>query len=414
MAMLRLLHTSDWHLGAPFHRFDRAEDEEAALAQLVALCRARAVDAVLIAGDIFDTAHPGAEAQGRWYRVLSQLVHEAGVGQVVAIAGNHDSGARLDSPRPLLEPFRIIVRGRLPADAEPGAALVPLHGRDGRLAALCAAVPYLREGDLNLPEGEEPLAVRQARAMAERFRAIREAAAARAAAQGLPWLVLAHAFVRGAERGGGERPVLADAELVGQLAAVEAGSLAEGAAYAAFGHLHRPQAVGGRMHWRYSGSLLPQAFDEAADRPNLVLVELDSAGARVEPLALPRHRRYASLHGSLDEVLAAIAALPQPAPGEPQPLLAASVVLAQERAGVAQEVAAAAQQRGWLALRVQRQIAAADAAMLAASGTGPAPDIAELQPIEVLRHAHRLHYGCDPSPELEQAFLTLLADTTGA
>src|SRR3954464_116232 len=121
---MRILHTSDWHLGALFHDQLRDADERHALDQLVGLCGAEEIDVVLVAGDIFDTANPSAEAQQRYYQTLVRMVSEGGVGTVVVIAGNHDNGLRLDGPRELMASLRLHVRGLFGRDAEPGSCVV--------------------------------------------------------------------------------------------------------------------------------------------------------------------------------------------------------------------------------------------------------------------------------------------------
>jgi len=401
--MPRILHTSDWHLGAIFHGVDRAADELAAIDALVRLCSERAVDAVIIAGDVFDTANPGAAEVKRWYDAVLRLVREGGVGSVVAIGGNHDSGARLDGPRELLAACQVTVRGTLPLDAAPADCLVPLLDRAGKPFALCAAIPYLRETDLRMPPGDAAISVRQAAAMQERCAGIRAAALERAA--GAPLVVTAHAFARGGSVDGSERAVFGQVDAVGSLGQVDAACLVDGAAYAAFGHLHRPQRVGGREHWRYCGSLLPSSFNGTPG--GAVLATITGPGpATVETLALPAFRRYCELAGSPDELRAAISALPAAPPGEGEPLLLARVRLAGERHGVAAEVAAWARERGWLAVRVLRE-----AVQTAAPGAIAPVPIEELRPLDVFRAAHRAGFGGnEPSGELLAAFAGLLED----
>jgi exonuclease SbcD len=239
--------------------------------------------------------------------------------------------------------------------------------------------------------------------MQERCAGIRAAALARAA--GTPLVVAAHAFVRGGSGDGSERTVFGQAEAIGSLGVIEAASLAEGAAYAAFGHLHRPQRVGGRDHWRYCGSLLPSSF--AGTPGGCVLVTIDGPGpAAAEAFALPEFRLLRELTGSPDELRAAIAALPPAAPGEGAPLLLARVRLAGERHGVAAEITAWARERGWLAVRVLREAVQTASPMAAA----PVP-LEELQPLDVLRAAHRAGFGGhEPSAVLLAAFAGLLED----
>lgn len=410
MPPFRILHSADWHLGARFHDLDRAADEEDAIDQVVALCREHQVDAVILAGDLFDTANPGAAEQRRYYRALLRLVEEGGVGAVVAIAGNHDSGARLDGPREVLAACRILVRGIQARDAAAEDAVLVLPRRDGSTAAVCAAVPYLREIDLDLGPHAGDLATRQALAMRERFAAIGAAARARAQAEGLPLVVAAHAFIRGGGLGGGERPVVG--EVVGTLGQTDLSPLAEGAAYAALGHLHRQQAVGGHDHWRYSGSLLPTGFDEIATARSCLLAEVPAVGpAAVTVLPLRSFRRYTQVEGDSATIEAAIAALEPRREGEPQPLLAALVRLDRPHAGIAAQVGAWAAHRGWAVLSVRRlaQTAPTPKRLLA-----EAAPLRDLDPMTVLDAVHRQRHGRAPDEGLIAAFRTLLADQGGA
>lgn len=407
MTSKRILHTSDWHLGAVFHGVDRSTDEQHAISAVITLCAQRAIDSVIIAGDVFDTANPGAAEMHRYYDALLRLVREGGVGSVVVIAGNHDSGARLDGPREVLAACQVQVRGVLGLEAGEDEHRIRLVGRDGTPFALCAAIPYLRESDLRMPVGEAPIATRQAQAMQQRCVGLLDLARTAAAGDGLPLVTIAHAFVRGGVHSGSERQVFAEAT-VGNLGQIDAETLGGGAAYLACGHLHRPQEIAKRPHWRYSGSLLPSGFDELDCGRSVVVATIGGGGpAATEVVALPVHRRYAAVQGTLEEVRSAIDRLPPAVGSEPKPLLMAKVTMTAERHGLYAEVASWAEARGWSALRVLRETAASPHPLAEA----PSVDLEDLDPLSVLRFAHRgRHAGNDPTPELEAVFATLLAE----
>lgn len=403
---MRILHTSDWHLGATFHDRVRDADEEHALNQIVGLARDRAVDAVVISGDIFDTANPGAAEQRRWYQTLQRLVDDAGVGTVVAIAGNHDSGLRLEGPRELLASQRVQVRGLLTRDAEPSSCVVPVRDRAGQLCAHCALVPYLREGDL-LRAGDdvgEDRPQRLARALHRRWAEVRAAVPG-----GLPWIAVGHAFATGGRVGGAESPVLVE---VGNLGMADISTLAEGCSYAAFGHLHQPQSIGGRTHWRYSGALLPTGFDEAGLERSVVIAEIpnDRSPAVTELVRLIPYRSYQRAVGSLDVVQATLRALPEPEAGAPTPWLQAIVHLSTPVPGLARLLGEAAGARGWssVATHIQRGGEAAGTPCLSgAAGTMP-PELDAIAPTEVFRLLHQHLYNTDPPPALANSFTELL------
>lgn len=401
---MRILHTADLHLGGRFHDQDRSRDEDDALDKICALCDRERVDAVVIAGDVFDTANPGAEEQHRYYRFLARLAFDVRVGSVVVIGGNHDSGLRLDGPRELLETLRVHVVGRLPREAEAAACVVPLRDRFGRERATCAAVPYLRDGDLRLAAAGEAIGEahrRYSQALALRYGAIREAAGTR-----LPLVVAGHCFAAGARQEGDERPVQ-----VGNLGLVRAEDLAGGASYLALGHLHRPQCLGGRAHWRYSGSLLPVGFDEAAQRRQVVLADIPDGGgpAEVHAVELVPFRRYLRLAGSEADLRRTLEALDPPGAGDATPWCELTVDLEGPRPGVAEELGELAGTRGWEAVSVRRRAAGKRAAE---SWSEEALSLDALGPEEVFRQCHEASFDAPPDEELLAEFRSLLEAVT--
>ena len=400
---MRILHTADWHLGARFHDQERGDDEQHALTQILELSRAESVDAVLIAGDVFDTPNPGAEEQQRYYRALAALVREAGVGSVVVIAGNHDSGLRIEGPRDLLRNLEIHTVGRLGRQTDPAAAVVPLRDREGRERAVCAALPYLRDGDLRLPRTAESAGEashRHARALALRYAEIRE----RAEERGLPLVVMGHLTVRGGLFGGGERTLAANADS----SQVSAAELAAGASYLALGHLHLPQALDDQPHWRYSGSLLPNGFDETQVRREVVVADLpdDGGPATVRRIPLRPYREYRRLRGSAEDVRRELEGLPLPETDAPAPWCEATVELEGPQPGLARELAQLGREREWrlVSVRRQRQSQEPDPA------EESAPSLEELQPEDVFRRLHESVWKAPPDEELMAEFRQLLRE----
>ena len=159
--MLRLCHTADWHLGQVFHGYDRDHEHACFLAWLLETLTARRPDALLVAGDVFDTVNPSAVAQRRFYDFLARAHAALPSLQIVLIAGNHDAAARLEAPSSLLESLRITVVGTVPRDAagepEAGKFLVPLRDAAGKVQAIVLAVPFLRPSDVPvLPDAADP------------------------------------------------------------------------------------------------------------------------------------------------------------------------------------------------------------------------------------------------------------------
>ncbi|HET8589551.1 MAG TPA: exonuclease SbcCD subunit D [Nakamurella sp.] len=284
---MRLLHTSDWHVGRTFHGHDLLDDQRAVLAALADLAAEHAVDAVLISGDVYDRAVPSADAMQVAARAVTGI--RAAGADIVAIAGNHDSAPRLGVFTDVLEVGGLHLRTDPRRIADP----VLLQDGDGPIAVY--AIPYLEpevvRAALGL-DGSGPLghqAVLEA-AMAM----VRADLASRPAATRS--VVLAHAFVVGGAASGSERSIA-----VGGVESV-ASTVFDGIDYVALGHLHGRQRLSDRM--RYSGSPLPYSFTESGHRKGAWLVDLGADGVPTARwLDLPVVRPLATVRGTLDQIL---------------------------------------------------------------------------------------------------------------
>ncbi len=284
---MRLLHTADWHLGRNFHGASLLEGQAAFLDWLVELAAEERVDAVLVAGDIYDRALPPAEAVALAGDALDRLARDGRV--VIAISGNHDSAQRLGFLAPVL------ARGGVHLLTDPARC-----GEAVELPGLAVyGIPYL-EPDLVADRLECEIRTHDAVLGAAMDR-VRAAHVRRA--PGTPAVVLAHAFVAGASGADSERELA-----VGGAGQVGVGRFA-GADYVALGHLHRPQTVRGG---RYAGAPLPFSFSEAADVKSVTIVEFADIGAggaghqrpTVRTIPCPIPRPLARVRGTLDELLA--------------------------------------------------------------------------------------------------------------
>ena len=277
---MRILHTSDWHLGRSFKGVPLLDQQVRFTEQVVEVVKSGGIDLVVVAGDVFDRALPPAEAVEVWYEALDRIV-DAGA-QVVAISGNHDQGERIEVPPRLLRPGIVIRGSRAPSS-------VTLDFDDGPL--LVAPIPFLDPflaRDLYQGEG------------AATHQSVLQGWLA---ATGLPAkptrsLAVSHAFVRGGEASESERSLLQ----VGGAELVDA-KVFEGFSYVALGHLHRPQVVGDDRV-AYCGSPLAYSFSETAGK-SLRLVELGPEGddLRVELLPVEAGRTVVTLRGTLEELL---------------------------------------------------------------------------------------------------------------
>jgi len=282
---MRVLHTSDWHLGRSFHRVDLLDAQAAYVDHLVDVVRRERVGLVVVAGDVYDRALPGVDAVSLCDEALARLA--AAGAAVVVISGNHDSARRLGFGARLMSVAGVHVRADVRRAAEP--MFFPLD--DGGLLAVYA-VPYLE------PDAVRPLLVEDSgrgheavlRAMVARCRRDQAGRA------GVRSLLVAHAFVRGGEPSESERDIS-----VGGVCDVPLGVL-EGFDYVALGHLHGRQTLAEGV--RYSGSPLAYSFSEQHHTKGSWLVELTGAGrAAVEFVPAPVPRRLATLIGTLDQLL---------------------------------------------------------------------------------------------------------------
>jgi exonuclease SbcD len=282
---MRLLHTSDWHIGRSLHGTDLLAEQEEVLGGLADVVAAESVDVVLVAGDVYDRAVPSADATAVLSRVVARL-RRAGA-TVVLTPGNHDSARRLGTFSELLAAGGLHVRSETPRLDEP-VLLADRHG-DVAVYGLPYLEPEVARFELGLPAARSHEAV-----LAEAMDRVRADLFLR---PGTRSVVLAHAFVGGGQPSESERDIS-----VGGVDLVPA-AVFDGVDYVALGHLHRPQTLTPRL--RYSGSPLAYSFGEAGQQKQAWLVDLDASGlAGVRTVALPTPRPLTMLVGVLEELLA--------------------------------------------------------------------------------------------------------------
>lgn len=285
---MRILHTSDWHVGRTFHGVDLLADQSRVLEAIADLVVAHDVDVVVVPGDVYDRSIPSADAVAVCNRGF-EAIRAAGA-VIVATSGNHDSPVRLGAGA------AFSAAGGLHLLTQVGALDTPVLLDDEHGPVAFYGIPYLE------PEiTRAALGAPQARSHADvldvamtRIRA--DLDARRAEAPGLRSVLLAHAFVVGGEATGSERSIS-----VGGVETVSASAF-DGVDYVALGHLHSPQTLAENV--RYSGSPLPYSFGERSHRKAVWLVDVDAAGlAGVERIDLPVVRGLSRLTGTLDELL---------------------------------------------------------------------------------------------------------------
>jgi exonuclease SbcD len=297
---MRILHTSDWHLGQSLNRYQRYAEFADFLAWLATTIEQEKVDALLVAGDIFDTTTPGNRAQELYYRFLCRVAASC-CRNVVITAGNHDSPTLLEAPKELLRIMNIHVIGNPPAD--PADEVILLYGQNNKPAAIVCSVPYLRDRDIRTSQPGESIQDKSANLIAgikQHYALVAEIASGKQVELGdLPIIGMGHLFTAGGQtrKDDGTRELY-----VGNLAHINAGDLPPCFDYLALGHLHQPQKVSGKETWRYSGSPVPMSFAEADQQKMVLLVDFDGKTPHITELEVPKFQPLEKISGNLQQL----------------------------------------------------------------------------------------------------------------
>ena len=393
---MRILHTSDWHLGHTLHDVGREFEHRAFLHWLVDQLRDQEIDALLIAGDIFDTANPSAASQDLWFWFLAHALKARPGLQIVAIAGNHDSAARLEAPDHLLRQFDIRVVGSLPRKPDgafdPEGVLVHLMDRQGAAQAIVVAMPFLRAGDLPLVEGEDPLI--------EGVRLLYDQACEAARSVKLPILAMGHCYlVMGQISDLSERKVLG-----GNQHALPTTVFPNDVAYVGLGHLHLPQAMeAGRI--RYSGSPIPLSMSERHYPHSVTVLEVQGDGlVQQEQIRIPRtvdlvripERDFLPLAELLESLGALSSRSTEEASPQPCPFLEVGVRLEKPEANLRATIEGALDGKGFFLAKISPQYTGSGQAL---GDTHQIHGLRELAVEDVFQRKWSRDYQGEPSPE---------------
>ena len=312
---MKIIHTADWHLGQSFYEFERTSEHKAFLTWLHRQLEETVADVLLIAGDVFDTPNPSAAAQKMLYDFLCTVTRANPQLQIIITAGNHDSGARLEAPSPILESFNITVRGTVhrTADGEIdyGSLIIPLSGD-----ACCLAVPYLRQGDYpaaeSYPEGIKSLYTALIALAKEKYSTI---------------IATGHLHASGSILSTGDN---SERTVIGGLDSVDISAVAKDIDYIALGHLHKAQRVSGKDNVRYSGSPLPMSFSERCNSQSITLVTIEENATATRKIIFDTPAKLLSIPDEpllLPQVLEAIEKLPKGDIGPSSPYLEIRVLV---------------------------------------------------------------------------------------
>lgn len=269
---MRIIHTSDWHIGQTFFDYERKEEHLLFLSWLLEQIELLKADVLLIAGDVFDSPNPSAESQRIFYRFIRQMTSRFPQLQCVIIAGNHDSAARLEAPTPLLEAMNISIKGvvsKKESEIDYHSFIVPLKKDQEEI--ICLAVPYLRQGDY--PANTSDDTDNHSSGILRMYQAL-IAIVHQQYGPSIPCIAMGHLQATGSQLSDTDR---SERTIIGGLEAVAPDVFRENTVYTALGHLHKAQQVGGVSHVRYSGTPLPMSFAEKHYRHGITFVEIRDA-----------------------------------------------------------------------------------------------------------------------------------------
>ncbi|MDI3503583.1 MAG: repair protein SbcD/Mre11 [Candidatus Cloacimonadota bacterium] len=298
---MRILHTSDWHIGRTLCGRKRYEEFESFLTWLAETIQQNEIEALLVAGDIFDTTAPSNRAQELYYQFL-YLVSKSSCQHIIIIAGNHDSPSFLNAPKELLKVINVHVVGNVTGDLND--EVLVLYDQQHIPELIVCAVPYLRDKDLRTAEAGESIKDKESKlinGILEHYAEVGLLAEQKRAELGnkIPIVGMGHLFTSGGRivEDDGVRELY-----IGTLAHISADAFPQCFDYTALGHLHIPQNVMGRDTIRYSGSPVPIGFGESNQRKSVCQVDFDQKPVKVKLIDVPELQRLESIKGNWDYI----------------------------------------------------------------------------------------------------------------
>jgi len=315
---MKIIHTSDWHLGRSLYGRKRYEEFSAFLDWLAQTIEEEKVDALLVAGDVFDTSTPSNRAQELYYRFLFR-VSTSSCRHVVVIAGNHDSPTFLNAPKELLRALNVYVVGAMTENLSDEVIILRENPQmdTADVEAIVCAVPYLRDRDIRSVDAGETIDDKN-RKLVEGIRhhyveVLKIAESQRnnlrkpaTSENNIPIIAMGHLFTAGGKTadGDGVRDLY-----VGSLAHVGEDIFPSTIDYLALGHLHVPQTVGSAKHLRYCGSPIPMGYGEATQKKKVLLVDFNGTTPNIEDVQVPCFQQLVRIKGSLDDIHIALETL---------------------------------------------------------------------------------------------------------
>ena len=292
---MKLLHTSDWHLGKTLYsKKERQNEHSAFLSWLLQTIKENAVDLLLIAGDIFDTAYPGSASQKMYYDFLLK-VQNSGCKNVIVVGGNHDSPSFLNAPKEILAAINVTVVGNASENVEDEVILI--KNENGETVAIVCAVPFLRERDISRYTENETYTDRSQRiaeSIKNHYTAVAEIAEKQKQETGknIPVIATGHLSVAGGKTTGddGVRETY-----IGNIECISREIFPKTFDYVALGHYHISSVISENI--RYCGSPIPMGFGEAEQQKSIYLVDFDERKPQITSIEIPVFQQLKSIRG---------------------------------------------------------------------------------------------------------------------
>jgi DNA repair protein SbcD/Mre11 len=298
--MVKILHTSDWHLGRSLYDKKRYDEFESFLNWLTEFIREEKIDILLVSGDVFDTTTPGNRAQELYYGFLGTL-SSTGCRHAVIIGGNHDSPTFLDAPKNILKAIKIHVVGE--KTENPEDEVFVLRNQVGESEAIVCAVPYLRDRDIrtvDADESPEDKTEKLIQGIANHYSVIAGIAGKlNTGRKRVPVIGMGHLFTNNGRTsdGDGVRELY-----IGSIVHIDGERISKGFDYMALGHLHIAQKAGNAENVRYCGSPIPMGFGEARQTKKVIVVEFSDDKTEIREFRVPSFRDLVKITGDINAV----------------------------------------------------------------------------------------------------------------
>ena len=301
---MKILHTSDWHIGQVFKSFSRQVEHEMFFVWLKDTIVKEEIEVLLVAGDIFDVNNPSSAALKTYYNFLTSLQNTT-CRKIIITGGNHDGIATLDAPKELLEVLNIdVVSGNKNSMEDKNNLIIPVYDKQEKLATVVCAVPYLRDQVVRKSlsnQSSADIETQLKEGIRNYYRETLEVA--QKISSSVPIIAMGHLTVMGTSSSSSEQELY-----IGKLQSLNS-SVFDGYDYVALGHLHRAQRVASSDTIRYSGSPIPLSFSEVNSEKKVLMIDASKKEVQVDEIPIPAFRKLFHIKGKLVNILEQLTSL---------------------------------------------------------------------------------------------------------